>query len=312
MARLTSAEEQKIIELYMTRVNGRWPTTSAIAEQVGRSRTAVENCVQRAGVARRRKPRLTEKEKRRIIDLYQTRNGTRWTSTLAISRLVHRPPSTIHRVVTEAGINRTVSDALTAYVTDALRQRIIHLYRTTGWSYPKVAEYLKIGSKVTYDVLDAANVIVRQGPNRVAKVRVGEAKQIAALYSSGLSSREVAERTGRTRSVVETIIRDAKILRSRQEAARMAAVRRRARARLADILMGPIVGRWQEGVAVDVLAAEMEVPPDLLWDAMVGDLATHMPGFSTRGRKDCVGTQCILGCVAVCALVATAGRSSRR
>lgn len=316
-ARLTAAEKQTIIDLYLTKVDGRWPTNTAIARQIGCSRTAVESTVQKAGVTRRKKRRLTTGEKNRIIALYQTWTGTRWTSTTEISKIVGRPPSTINRVVTEAGITRTVSEALSAHVPVALRQQIIHLYTATGWSYPKVAEHLKIGSRVVYDVLDAADAIVRQGPNRMAKVRIWEARRLVALYQQGLSAREVAERTGRTRGVVESLVRDAGVPRTRSEAARMAARRRAARIKLAAMEMRPLARRWNTGTTIEVLSNEQGVPVDLMWEALsriltpadfrrrraVTGEASNLASRVRGSRESECGLTCPYACVAVCARV---------
>ncbi|MGW5051496.1 helix-turn-helix domain-containing protein [Actinokineospora sp. NPDC004072] len=313
--RLTAAEKQTIIDLYLTKVDGRWPTNTAIARQINRSRTAVENTIEKAGVARRKKRRLTTGEKKRIIALYQTWTGTRWTSTLEISKIVGRPPSTINRVVTEAGITRTISEALSAHVPGALRQQIIHLYTATGWSYPKVAEHLKIGSRVVYDVLDAADAIVRQGPNRMAKVRIKEARRLVALYQQGLSAREVAERTGRTRGVVESLVRDAGVQRTRSEAARMASRRRAARIKLAAMAMRPVARRWITGTTVEDLSKEQDVPVDLMWEALSRTLtsadfrrrravtgeASNLASLVGNGRESECGLTCPYACVAVCA-----------
>lgn len=63
---------------------------TAIARQVGRTRTAVENTVEQAGIARHSKPWLTTREKKRTLALSQTRTGIRWTSTVEISKITGR------------------------------------------------------------------------------------------------------------------------------------------------------------------------------------------------------------------------------
>lgn len=131
---LTEAERQKIIELYTTKFDDRWPTCTDIAREVGRSRGAVERVVDAAGLTRRgTKRRLTIAEQHCIIALYQAKDATRWISTPQIAKLVGRPASTVNRVLTEAGVAiRSVGEALRTQIPEELRARIIHLYTRSG------------------------------------------------------------------------------------------------------------------------------------------------------------------------------------
>ena len=307
-SRLSAAEEQKIVELYVTKVDGRWPTCTAIARDVQRSRGAVERVIEESGFVRRgTRRRLTAGEKRRIVELYQTKTGSRWTSTTEISRILGRSPTTVNQVLTQAGVApRTVSEALRLQVSESLQQQIIHVYVATGWSYPKVAKYLGIHSSTAYTVLDRTNVIVRRGPNSQTKIRVNEARLLVDLYRQGQSTQEVADLTGRTIGVVRKLVSAAQIMRTRAEGTRLAARRRVARTKLTKIELGPLARRWIEGAEVEELAESCDVPPDVMWDALAEELSR-----TTTDTATCIRS-CPYSCVEVCARSTAVGASKAR
>jgi transposase len=295
-SRVTDAERQKIIELYTTKVDGRWPTCTDIAREVDRSRGVVERVVDKARLTRRgKKRRLTTAERRRIMELYQKKNGNRWISTTQVAKQVGRPASTVHRVLAQAGVEvRPPAEALRTQVSDELRERIIGLYTRSGWSYPRVAEHLGVSSSTAYTVLDEADVMVR---TRQVKIRAGEGDLLVALYWQGRSSQEVADLTGRSVEVVRRLARKARVIRSQKDGARLAVIRRSTRARLAQLDLRPQARRWMEGAEAEELAAELVVPADLLWDALADLLAVMSPD----AREDCAVGRCRFACVAACA-----------
>jgi transposase-like protein len=299
---LTDGERQKIIELYTTKVDGSWPTCTAVAREVGRSRGAVEQVIDQAGLTRRgRRRRVTAAERGRIVALYQTKKKNRWVSTLQIAGMVGRPASTVHRVPVEAGVDvRPVGEALRTQVPDELRTRIIHLYTRSGWSYPRVATYLGVSRDLAYMVLDEADVMVR---SKQAKIRAGEGDLLVALYRQGRSSLEVADLISRSAMVVRRLARKAGVLRSSHDGASLANTRRATRTRLARLDLRPYARRWMDGTETEELAAELSVPADLLWDALAAVLAVMTPDY----RTDCAADRCLFGCVAVCAASAEIG-----
>ncbi|MFI7680506.1 MULTISPECIES: helix-turn-helix domain-containing protein [Pseudonocardiaceae] len=157
----------------------------------------------------------------------------------------------------------------------------------------------------------------------MAKVRIREARRLVALYQQGLSAREVAERTGRTRGVVESLVRDAGVQRTRSEAARMAARRRAARTKLAAMAMRPSARRWITGTTVEDLSNEQDVPTDLMWEALSRTLtpadlrrrraitreASNLVPLGGDSRESECGLTCPYACAAVCAR--TLGRQDR-
>ena len=302
--RVTDAERQKIIELYTTKIGGRWLTCTDIAREVDRSRGAVERVIDHARLTRRgRKRRLTTSERRRIVELYQTTNGNRWTSTPHIAKQVGRPASTIHKVLIDTGVEiRPAAEALRTQVSDDLCERIIRLYTRSGWSYPRVAEHLGVSSSTTYTVLDQADVMVR---TRQVKIRAGEGDLLVELYRQGRSAQEVADLTGRSVEVVRRLAHKAGVIRSQKEGAGLAVARRSTRARLARLDLRPQARRWMDGVEVEELAAELTVPADLLWDALTDVLAVLSP----NARTNCAASRCRFACVAVCAATAEVGAS---
>lgn len=300
--RVTTAERQKIIELYTTKIDGRWPTCTDIAREVGRSRGTVERVVDAARLTRRgKKRRLTASERRRIVALYETKNGNRWTSTTQIAQQVGRPASTIHRVLAAAGVEiRPPAEALRIQVSDELRERIIHLYTRSGWSYPRVAAHLGVSAGTAYAVLDQADVMVR---TRQVKIRAGEGDLLVALYRQGRSCKEVADLTGRSVEVVRRLARKAGVIRSQKDGAGLAVVRRSTRARLARLDLRPQARGWMDGAEVEDLAAELTVPADLIWDALAEVLAVMSPD----AREGCATDRCRFSCVSVCAASAPVG-----
>jgi hypothetical protein len=165
---LTSTEKQTILRLYETKVNGQLPTIRAVAAQVGRSFSAVKRVVENAGVYRPERTPITTGERKRIIRLYRTKNGTRWMSTIEISKLVGRDAKTVWLVVAEAGVNRDRTESQRDLVTDEQRQAILHLSRTTRLGHLKIAKRLGMSRHTVSQVLTEAGERARRGHPRRA------------------------------------------------------------------------------------------------------------------------------------------------
>lgn len=301
--RLTTAEKLKIVELHLTKVNGRSPSYADIATQTGRSAKSVKRTLDEAGFGQVRARPMTTAEKQHIIDLYRTRKGGQWLSTVEVGRIVGRSPGRVYDVLVEAGADvRTKSEAHYLHVPEHVRQEIIRIYMVIG-SIAKVARHLRLKPTVVYKVLDETDVIVRRGPNSVAKVRESEAFMLVALYRQGRSAKDVARLTGRSIGVVHNLVRQAGVMRPRKESARLAMRRIAARNKLAKTDLQPLAGLWIEGAEVEELAREFDVPPDLMWDALADELSRTPP---TRG-PEC--TSCVYACAAVCARTTQVGTS---
>ena len=287
---LKPREKQRIIALYQIEVDGKLPTIKSVAERTGRSADTIRRLVESAGVYRPEKVPVTTAERKRIIELYQSMNGTRWMSTPEIGRIVGRDTGTVWAVVVEAGINRDLSESLRTQVSEQQKQAIIHHYRTTRWGYPTIAEHVGISRHAVYQVL-------KDELGRLERTRVWEheAQCIIGLYQQGRTLLEIADLTDRTRDVVRNLVLDAGVMRSRKESVRLSARRREARAALAATDIRPLAQRWIDGAEVEELAAEHDVPADLMWDALAAELSRADP---RKHEKK-------LACVAVCAFSCT-------
>lgn len=261
---MTVGERQKIIELAQTRVDGRSLSYTDVGRLVGRSRNSVRWVLERAQGVKPRARRLTVKETKRIIELYQTRNGNKWMSTVEVGKAVGRSAGTVHEVVTKAGIARTRSEAATVHLPEHLRQRIICLHLDHGWSSARIADVFKLKTTMVCKVLNEANV---------SAVVANEAELLVALYRQGRSAKDVAILTGRPVTRVSRFARQAGAMRPRKESARLAMRRIAASNKLAKLDLRPLAARWIDGAEVEELAAEQGVPPDLLWDALATALA---------------------------------------
>lgn len=98
---MTTAEKQAVLAHYGTKVDGEWPSIKEVAQQAGRSVSAVGNLVRREGVYRPENNPLTAAEEKRIIDLHRTRNGPRRPSVAEISRMVGRSQTTVSNVIAQ-------------------------------------------------------------------------------------------------------------------------------------------------------------------------------------------------------------------
>ena len=99
------------------------------------------------------------------------------------------------------------------------------------------------------------------------------------------------------------LARKAGVLRSSQDGASLANTRRATRTRLTRMDLRPYARRWMDGAETEVLAAELAVPADLLWEALAGVLAVMPPDY----RTDCAADRCQFACTAACAATATVG-----
>jgi hypothetical protein len=102
--------------------------------------------------------------------------------------------------------------------------------------------------------------------------------------------------------VVNKTVRAAGVIRTPQEANRLATRRRVASSEIAKLDIMQLAERWLDGAEVEELADEFDVPADLLWDALAEQLSTR--GGVTRAPKlKCAGT-CSYGCTERCAITA--------
>jgi hypothetical protein len=283
---MTASEKQKIIELSQTRANGHVPTYTEISLQVGRSRASVRRVLDRAHGVKPRARRLTVGEKKRIIELYQTRTGNRWMSTVEVGKIVGRSPGFVHDVVRRAGVARNHSEAATVELPASLRWQIVRLSVDDRWSAVKIACAIQLKVTMVRKVLSEVDLTA---------VLANEAALLVALYQQGYSVTDVAELTGRARPKIERLVREAGVMRPRAESQRLAMRRIAASNKLARMDVRLLAARWIDGAEVEALADEHEVPPDLLWDVMAMALSTM-----TLGAASCIRT-CPFACVEVCA-----------
>lgn len=150
---LKPRDKQRILALYQTKVDGQLPTIRSVAERTGRSVATVRRLAERAGVYRPEKSPVTTAVRKRITELYQTMNGTRWMSTVEIAKVVGRDARTVWAVVAEAGINRDRTESQQTQVSEEQKKAIIHHYRTTRWGYPTIAEHVGVSRHAVYQVL---------------------------------------------------------------------------------------------------------------------------------------------------------------
>jgi hypothetical protein len=125
---------------------------------------------------------------------------------------------------------------------------------------------------------------------------------IIALYQQGRSARDVGDLMEMSAVVVNNIVRAAGVIRTPQEANRLASRRLMARNTIAKLDIKRLAERWLGDAEVEELADELDVPADLLWDALAAQLSTR--GGVTRAPKlTCAGT-CSYGCSERCAITA--------
>jgi len=291
---MTASEKQKIIELSQTRVNGHVPTYTEISLQVGRSRASVRRVLERAHGVKPRARRLTVGEQKRIIELYQTRTDGRWMSTVEVGKTVGRSAGFVHDVVTRAGVARNHSEAATVEIPASLRWLIIRLSVEDRWSAVKIAAAVQLKVTMVLKVLNEVDLTT---------VLAKEAALLVALYQQGRSVTDVAELTGRARTNIERLLRKAGVMRPRLEALRLAMRRIEASNKLARVDVRPLAARWLDGAEVEELAAEHEVPPDLLWDTLAAMLSTMTPN-----AVSCIRT-CPFACAEMCARTIDMGAS---
>lgn len=291
---MTASEKQKIIELSQTRADGHVPTYTEIGRQVGRSRGSVRRVLERAHGVKPRARRLTVGEEKRIIELYLTRTGGRWTSTVEVGKIVGRSPGFVHDVVSRAGVARNHREAATVELPPSLRWQIIRLSVEDRWSAAKIAIASHLKVTMVLKVLREADLTT---------ALANEAALLVALYQQGRSVTDVAELSGRARTNIERLLRKAGVMRPRLDALRLAMRRIAASNKLARLDVRPLAAQWLDGAEVEELADEHEVPPDLMWDALAAALSTMTPdGVS------CV-SDCHFACAEVCARTAEVGVS---
>lgn len=265
---LADSEKQVILAMHEERVDGRQRTYTEIAHKVGRSRHAVKRVIERVHGASPRVRRCTTGETRRIIELYQTRRGNRWLSTVEIAKIVGRSSTFVHDVVTHAGVARSHSEAATMYIPPETRYSIIILSIEFRWTKARIAQRFGVKVAMVSKVLNEADL---------SAWAVQETGLLLGLYQQGRSIREVARLTDRPLCMVERIVRDAGVVRERIPSQALAMRRIAASNKLARMNIRLLAARWVAGAEVEELAAEHDVPPDLLWDAVADVLCTMTP-----------------------------------
>lgn len=292
---LKPREKQRIIALYLTEVDGKLPTIKSVADYTGRSVDTVRRLVVNAGVYRREWVPVTTAQRKRIIELYLTKIGSRWMSTPEIGKIVGRDSRTVWAVVAEAGLNRNIAESRQTQISAEQKQAIIHHYRTTRWGCAAIAERVGLTRHTVAQVL-------KDGVGPLARARVWEHEGlcIIGLYQQGRSIQEVADLTDRTRDVVRNLVLDAGVMRSREDSVRLSARRREARTRLANTDIRPLAARWMDGAEVEELAAACDVPADLMWDALADALSRNDPR-GPAAKLECLAI-CTFACSQQCAL----------
>lgn len=127
-------------------------------------------------------------------------------------------------------------------------------------------------------------------------------EMVIALYQQGQSAREVSDLMGLSAVVVNRVVRAAGVIRTPQEANRLASSRRVACNKIAKLNLVQLAERWLAGAEVEELASESSVPADLLWDALAKQLSTR-GGVTRTPKLTCAGT-CSYGCIEQCAITA--------
>lgn len=131
---------------------------------------------------------------------------------------------------------------------------------------------------------------------------ITELEMVVALYQQGRSAREVGDLMDMSAVVVNNIVRAAGVIRTPQEAAGLATRRKVARGKLAKLDIKSLVERWLAGAETEELADELDVPADLLWDALAEQLSTR-GGVTRKSKLTCAGT-CSYDCTERCAITA--------
>ena len=160
-------------------------------------------------------------------------------------------------------------------------------------------------------------MVIDAGVNRTAaqtltRVRLGRWElRVLALYRSGASCREIAERTRRPENAARRVVERAGIGRTRPWALVLLRRRRAASRLLPGVDMPAAIDRVRGGADVTRLAGELEVDADLLWSTMCTILEITDPGFTAHGRTDCADRPCAYACIAACGASLNSGRGRR-
>lgn len=166
---------------------------------------------------------------------------------------------------------------------------IRELAESTGWSYGFV-----------YRVLRESEVTLRGRGSR-KPVESNKCELIEALYQQGQSPRDIADLMDVSHGMVRNVVRAAGIMRTAADAQQVASQRKAARSKIAMQDIETLAMLWLRGTEPEVLAEQIQVPADLLWEAV----ATWL---SDRPRGDPTTTQT---CDAVCAYSRTGPCATR-
>lgn len=230
--------------------------------------------------------RMSDEEKRRIIELYETRRDGQWLTYSQIATQVGRSYSAVIAVVKQAGITRSRTRVLSA----ADQDRLVAVYRAAqdaGTPVTMLELALQFGSyeHVVRRVLERAGhvIVSTKARDRRDLHDPEEAKHaeyldalVLDLYRQGRSLREVSDLTGCAEDLVHELATEAGVLRSPSDSTRLFNSRRVHRTNLARMDLRPQAARWIRGAEIEELAAEVGVPADLMWDALA-DTMTNWP-----------------------------------
>jgi hypothetical protein len=131
---------------------------------------------------------------------------------------------------------------------------------------------------------------------------ITEFEMVVALYQQGQSAREVGDLMEMSAVVVNNTVRAAGVIRTPQNANRLANHRLMARNKIVKLDIKSLAERWLAEAEVEELADELHVPADLLWDALSIQLSAQ-GGVTRKPRLTCAAT-CSYGCTERCAITA--------
>ena len=141
-------------------------------------------------------------------------------------------------------------------------------------------------------------------------VVVYNAELVLELYVQGRSYDEVEAVTGYPADDIRALALAAGVARPHRVEEVVAAWRSAARARLRRICRMNLLFAWVDGMEVEDLAAAHNVPADLLWDLIAGEMArvnrrqtltVRTLAGRPQDRPVCAGRACLYGCARTCA-----------
>ena len=183
-----------------------------VATQVGCSRPTVRKACRKHGV-KTRDTTISPKERRRMIKLYQ-----RGLTQKEVAAKVGRYHVAVGKVLREEGVPKRRSGR-ECHFSDYESQRMAELFQE-GWSTSEIAEKFHCSRRLVELALHNLGISTEQAPAKL--VRRGsytpqERQQMADLYQSGLSLKEVAAQISCNIETVVTSLQTLGIARRQNE-----------------------------------------------------------------------------------------------